>query len=134
MEYERNRPGLLAGFALSSGSSFSRDSLRDDVIPEREEDSEVRPISGSDEASDASSRESRGGFWISEKPRGDILVELFREPRVDITISSCSRLTRVQHLIVRRSKPAFQTRVLRRISRPVSRCFELEIRSDLQPA
>ena len=66
-EYERNRPGLLAGFALSSGSSFSRDSFRDDVIPEREEDSEVRPISGSDEASDASSKESRGCFWLSEK-------------------------------------------------------------------
>jgi hypothetical protein len=98
-EYERRRPGLLAGFVLSKGSSFSRDILREDVIPEREDDSEVRPISGSDEASEASSRESRGGFWISEKPRCDILVDCFREANVDLVISSWSRPSCTEHLI-----------------------------------
>src|SRR5450432_1276449 len=71
-EYERVRPGMLVGFAPSKGSSLSRDSRREDVMPEREDDSEVRPISGSEEASEASSSESRGGFWISAKPKCDI--------------------------------------------------------------
>jgi hypothetical protein len=93
---------------LSRGSSFSRDSLRDDVIPERDEDSELRPMSWSEEASEASSRESRGGFWIAEKPRRDISVNSFREANVDVAISSWSRLSCAEHLIARRSKPIFQ--------------------------
>jgi hypothetical protein len=61
----------------------------------------VWPISGSDEASEASSRESRGGFWISEKPRCDISVNSVREANVDLAMSSWSRPSCTEHLICR---------------------------------
>ena len=56
------------GAALESGSSFERESLRDEEIPEREELGDVSRV-GDDEASDASSSESRGG-------RGDVALSL----------------------------------------------------------
>ena len=80
MEYERPwgmRLALLAGLALSRGSSFSSDNLREELIPDLEEDSDIRLSSGSEEAREASSRESRAtceGFWISEKPWRDMTV------------------------------------------------------------
>jgi hypothetical protein len=49
-----------AGFDALRGSSFSRESLRDEEIPEAEEIDE-RGDTGED-ARDASSSESRGGF------------------------------------------------------------------------
>lgn len=80
MEYDRPRVVrlvLLAELALSKGSSCSSDNLRDEVMPEREDESEIRLSSGSEEASEASSRESREigeGFWVTEKPGRDITV------------------------------------------------------------
>jgi hypothetical protein len=75
------RLALPAGLALSNGSSFSRDNLREEVMPDMEEDWEVRLSSCSEEASEASSRESRAdceGFWISEKPSRDMTIGLER--------------------------------------------------------
>ena len=130
-EYERMRPGRLAGFALSRGSSFSRDSLLDDVIPDREDDSEARPMSGSDEASEASSRESRGGFWISEKPRCDISADSFGEASLDVAISSWSMPRYAKHLIVRRFKAVFQVNVSQTDNLKMA---GLGLEVDLQPA
>src|SRR5271170_3858496 len=80
MEYVRVRfSPLPAGFALSRGSSFSRESFREEAMPEREEDADDGKSSGSESASEASSRESRPGsckgFWISENPRRDMTRE-----------------------------------------------------------
>src|SRR5947207_5580220 len=97
-EYERVRPGTFVGLPLSKGSSFSRDSRREDAIPESEDDSEVRPISGSDEASEASSSESREGFWISAKPKCDISMNSFRGANVDLALPSWSRHSCTEHL------------------------------------
>ena len=59
IEYDRwYRP---AGFALSRGSSFSRDSFREEATPEREEDSDGKSSPSESSAKDASSRESRPG-------------------------------------------------------------------------
>ena len=77
-EYERppRSASRAAGFALSKGSSFSRDSLREEDMPDLEDVSDVGRSSCSESASEASSRESRpgSGFWISEKPGGGIVV------------------------------------------------------------
>jgi len=93
MEYERPwavRLALPARLALSNGSSFSRDNLREEEMPEMEEDREVRLSSGSEEAREASSRESRAdceGFWISEKPSRDMTMGL--ERFIDLASYQC---------------------------------------------
>lgn len=52
---------LFAALEADMGSRLSRDSLREDP-PETEDDMDVRPDIGEEEAKDASSRESLGGF------------------------------------------------------------------------
>jgi hypothetical protein len=50
-------------------------------MPDIEEDWDVRLSSGSEEAREASSRESRAdceGFWISEKPSRDMTIGMER--------------------------------------------------------
>jgi hypothetical protein len=62
--YERLRCGLLlwpAGFSSERGSSSSKDSLREDGAPDTEESSEVRREWCEEDASEASSSESRVG-------------------------------------------------------------------------
>lgn len=70
------RWGLLVGFVLERGSSFSRESLREDDMPDGEELRDPCSAVGVDEANEASSSESRSGwfkgFWSSEKPSRDI--------------------------------------------------------------
>ena len=50
------------GLVISSGSS-ERDTLRDEPMPEMEDDRELRDVLGVEEAREASSRESRGK-WL----------------------------------------------------------------------
>lgn len=81
-EMEYDRPGcirlaLFARLTLFKGSSSSSDIFRDELLPDLEEDSMLRLSSGSEEAREASSRESRassGGFWIWEKPSRDMMI------------------------------------------------------------
>ena len=56
-------PGRLsnAGLAFERGSSFERESLREEEIPDGEDTGELTAVVGVEEASDASSRESLGG-------------------------------------------------------------------------
>jgi hypothetical protein len=64
-----------APFAFERGSSASSDSLRDDAAPDRDEEIDDRPTD-SDEARDASSSESRGGWPAClsvEKPIRDMV-------------------------------------------------------------
>ena len=71
MEYVRSwGSGRLRefGVALERGSSFEMESLRDEDMPDREELGDVSRV-GDEEASDASSRESRGGS-------GDVALSL----------------------------------------------------------
>src|SRR5271170_1023001 len=98
MEYVRVRfSPLPAGFALSRGSSFSRESFREEAMPEREEDADDGKSSGSESASEASSRESRPGsckgFWISENPRRDMT----REGEVGFLFNSCCAHPRIRY-------------------------------------
>jgi hypothetical protein len=65
-ETEYDRAWLFLGFAAglrsSNGSSSSRDSFREDAMPEREEEEEVR-CPGELDAKLASSKESRACGW-----------------------------------------------------------------------
>lgn len=65
MEYDRadlGRPVSMSAFKLLSarGSWSSRESFREEEIPEGEEDSDNLPPESADEAREASSSESRG--------------------------------------------------------------------------
>jgi len=67
---------LFAALEADRGSEFSKDNLREEEVPDGEDDMEVRPDMGEEEANDASSRESLGGcedgVWRFEKPMRDI--------------------------------------------------------------
>ena len=47
---------------MERGSEFSSESFREDEVPLTDDDMEVRPDMGDEEARDASSRESLGGL------------------------------------------------------------------------
>lgn len=70
MEYDRvgrARPDsrFACECASDSGSSSSRESLREEEMPEGEDEADDLPTdSGEEEASDASSRESRGAWRL----------------------------------------------------------------------
>lgn len=49
----------FAGFVDESGSSFSRETLREEEMPDGDDDLDVCPDAGDEDARDASSRESR---------------------------------------------------------------------------
>lgn len=51
----------MAGFAQDKGSSSEMDALREEPMPEGEEDRELWVPCGEEEASEASSKESLGG-------------------------------------------------------------------------
>jgi hypothetical protein len=104
-EYERPPRSALraAGFALSRGSSFSRDSLREEDGPDREDVSDVGRSSCSESASEASSRESRPGccrgFWISEKPGVGMVLDAEgqRDPGIIVASDGDDRTFGISH-------------------------------------
>jgi hypothetical protein len=87
MEYDRAglaRPDsrFACECASDRGSSSSRESLREEEMPEGEEEAEDLPAdSGEEDASDASSRESRGAWRLSD------LVSVCEKVIWDISLS-----------------------------------------------
>ena len=55
--------GVAAGLEVERGSSFDRESLRDDDTPEADNESDLLDDVGVEDARDASSSESRTG-WV----------------------------------------------------------------------
>lgn len=51
---------MFALLEAERGSSFAREAFREDEIPEGEEEGELGPVGGVEDAREASSRESRG--------------------------------------------------------------------------
>lgn len=72
---------MAAGFEAASGSSFERESFREDDMPDGEEDLELCDPPASEDARDANSSESRGAcrfpYWILDiAPKADFWLLL----------------------------------------------------------